>query len=255
MIAQPFKPTPAMTTVHLLDGPFVTMRGTRCTAPKSSERVLAYVALRRTRVERRCLAGELWPEGDGMRSAGNLRSALWRLRVAGIDLIAADKWSLRLHEGVAVDLHTVSDWATRLIRGTATADDLRIPPSWPEVPDLLPGWYDGWIMMERERLRQRLLHALETLSRRLILAGRGAEAVEAAMLAVAAEPLRESAQRVLIEAHLAEGNRSVARRAHEAYRDLIQRELGVQPATDLFPPSPLRVLPRQLDADPADSGR
>jgi DNA-binding SARP family transcriptional activator len=53
------------------------------------------------------------------------------------------------------------------------------------------------------------------------------------MMAVTAEPLRESAQRVLIEAHLAEGNWVEGRRSFEAYRDLLDHELGVQPEPEL----------------------
>jgi len=88
-------------------------------------------------------------------------------------------------------------------------------------------------LVERERVRQRLLHALEALSRQLADAGRCAEAVEAAMLAVSAEPLRESAQRSLIRAHLAEGNWIEGRRSFETYRKLLYRELGTQPDPDL----------------------
>jgi DNA-binding SARP family transcriptional activator len=99
--------------------------------------------------------------------------------------------------------------------------------------DLLPGWYDDWVLVERERVRQRLLHALEALSSQLARAGRCAEAVEAAMMAVTAEPLRESAQRVLIQAHLAEGNWVEGRRSFEAYRDVLDRELGVEPDPEL----------------------
>jgi DNA-binding SARP family transcriptional activator len=87
--------------------------------------------------------------------------------------------------------------------------------------------------MERERVRQRLLHALDALSRQLVVRQRCAEAVEAAMMAVSAEPLRESAQRMLIEAHLAEGNWVEARRSFEVYRDLLYRELGVEPDPQL----------------------
>ena len=53
------------------------------------------------------------------------------------------------------------------------------------------------------------------------------------MVAVTAEPLRESAQRVLIQAHLAEGNWVEGRRTFEAYRDVLDRELGVQPDPEL----------------------
>ncbi|WP_142099815.1 bacterial transcriptional activator domain-containing protein [Pseudonocardia cypriaca] len=57
--------------------------------------------------------------------------------------------------------------------------------------------------------------------------GRYAEAVDVAMVAVEAEPLRESAQRVLVETHAAEGNHVEARRSYTLYRSLVRRELGV----------------------------
>lgn len=195
--------------------------------------MLAFVALHRRRVERRHAAGTLWPIGDDGRAAGNLRSALWRLRGAGIDLLAADKWSLALCDEVVVDVHVVSEWANRLIDGTMARNDLAVSPTWVDALDLLPGWYDDWALLERERLRQRTLHALEALSRRLVRERRYADAVEAAMLAIGAEPLRESAQRALIEAHVAEGNLVEARRGYDAYRTLLRRELGVAPSADL----------------------
>jgi DNA-binding SARP family transcriptional activator len=53
------------------------------------------------------------------------------------------------------------------------------------------------------------------------------------MTAVAVEPLRESAQRALVSAHLAEGNRIEALRCFDVYRALLWRELRVEPAADL----------------------
>ena len=170
--------------------------------------------------------------GDG-RAAGNLRSALWRLRGAGIDILTTDKWSLSLDETVDVDVRLVGEWASRMINGTMSGADLTVSPSWINALDLLPGWYDDWALLERERLRQRTLHALEALSRCLVDVGRYADAIEAAMLAVGAEPLRESAQRALVEAHLAEGNIGEARRSYLAYRAVLRRELAVEPSADL----------------------
>jgi len=235
--------------LHLFRGPYVTLDGRRREVPEGSKRLLAFVALRRGRVERRHAAGALWPSGDDMRAAGNLRSALWRLRGAGIDVLVADKWSLLLSTEVVVDVHVVCGWADRLIDGTAQGDDLAASPSWVEALDLLPGWYDDWALIERERLRQRTLHALEALSKRLSLAGRFADAIEAAMLAVNAEPLRESAQRALIKAHLAEGNVVEARRSYQVYRELVGRELGVEPSKDL-----LTLLSPQQPRHPARLG-
>jgi DNA-binding SARP family transcriptional activator len=53
------------------------------------------------------------------------------------------------------------------------------------------------------------------------------------MTAIGVEPLRESAQRALIEAHLGAGNLVEARRIYDAYRGLVRRELGVEPGPAL----------------------
>jgi DNA-binding SARP family transcriptional activator len=150
-----------------------------------------------------------------------------------MELLSADKHGLVVRDGVFVDTHVVSAWAARLIGGSATRHDLRMRPWGADALDLLPGWYDDWALVERERIRQRLLHALEALSRQLVSRRRCAEAVEAAMMAVSAEPLRESAQRALIEAHLAEGNWVEGRRSFELYRDVLDRELGIEPDPEL----------------------
>jgi DNA-binding SARP family transcriptional activator len=220
--------------IHLFAGPYVTAGAQRQEVPEGSKQLLAFVALRRRRVERRQAAGTLWPFGNEERAAGNLRSALWRLRRAGIDVLYADKWSLMLSNDVLVDLHIMDQRATRLIEGRARDDDFAVSPSWAGALDLLPGWYDEWLVMERERLRQRILHGLEALSRQLAGMGRFADAVEAALLALSAEPLRESAQRALMRAYVAEGNLAEARRSYLSFRDLVHRELGVDPSSDLL---------------------
>jgi len=220
-------------TVHLLGGPFVTRENRHFDVPEGSKRLLAFLALRRGRVERRHVAGTLWPSVDDERAAGNLRSALWRLRCAGIDVLAADKRSIGLRQGVAVDVHEVADWASRLIASHPMPGDLSLSRSLTDALDLLPGNYDDWAVIERERMRQRMLHALEALSRAMAAMGRYGEAVDAAMTAISVDPRRESAQRALLEAHLAEHNLSEARRDFLIYRDLVRRELGVEPSAEL----------------------
>ena len=135
----------------------------------------------------------------------NFWSALWRLNRAHLNILEADQRSLVLCREVLIDLDVIGDWASRVIAGRATAADLAVLPYGIDAFNLLPGWYDDWVLLERERVRQRLLHALEALSTQHRLAGRWAQAVEAAMMAVHAEPLRESAQKVLLETHLGGG--------------------------------------------------
>lgn len=222
------------TVLHLFGGPYVTDGPRRTAVPEGSKRLLAFVALHGGRVERRYAAGSLWPTGDDLRAAGNLRSSLWRLNRGCVPLMDADKASLSLRPEVVVDVRVIAAWAARLINGRPTGVDLGVLPSGVDGLDLLPGWYDDWALMERERLRQRLLHALEALSTTLLGLGRCREAVEAAMVAVTTEPLRESAQRTLIAAHLAEGNWVEAKRQFAGYRKLANVELGIEPHPSLF---------------------
>jgi DNA-binding SARP family transcriptional activator len=217
-------------TVCLLGEPHVLQDGLSRPVPEGCKRVLAFVALKGGRVDRRLAAGSLWPEGSEGRASGNLRSALWRLRGAGIDVLEADKVNVFLAERTITDLDALCAWADRLASGRATEADLAVPGWSSTVAELLPGWYDDWVIFERERVRQRMLHALEVLSCLLRNAGRFAEAIESAMDAVAVEPLRESAWRVLTEAHFAEGNCVEAQRTFASYRDLARRELGVDPS-------------------------
>ncbi|WP_157997205.1 AfsR/SARP family transcriptional regulator [Kribbella rubisoli] len=201
--------------------------------PEGSKRLLAFIALHDGRVDRRLTAGTLWPLGDDDRAAGNLRSSLWRLKGAGIDVLRADKCALWLDPAISVDISTIDNWAQRVIEGHASADELRLPRWGGDALDLLPGWYDDWVIFERERLRQRVLHAFEALSRQLVQTRRYAHAIEVALEAVRVEPLRQSAHRTLVEAHLAEGNLVEARRIHLEYWRLVRRELGVDPDPNL----------------------
>lgn len=84
--------------------------------------------------------------------------------------------------------------------------------------------------MEQERVRQLRLHVLEALAAALSAEGRYGLAVEAALAAVQAEPLRESAHRALIAVHLREGNGYEALRQYESFRERCRRELGVPPS-------------------------
>ena len=211
----------------------VISNGIALQVPDGSKRLLAFVALSPGRVNRRYAAGSLWPMASDKHAGGNLRSALWRLKSAGIDVLESGQGTLALRRATVVDVRVTSEWASRLVRGSPTRDDLRTVSWRGGYLDLLPGWSEDWVILEREHVRQRLLHALEALSRHLVEEGRYAEAVDAAVWAVSAGPLRESAIRVLIEAHLAEGNLIEARRVYQDYGSTVRRELGIDPGKQL----------------------
>lgn len=241
--------SPEAPIVHLFAGPYVTVRCQRLDIPEGSKRLLAFAALHTGMVDRRWVARTLWPLGDESRASGNLRSALWRLRGSGLALMDVDKISVGLRDDAVVDVRVACDWASRIISGTHHIGDLTAIPWRLDELELLPGCYEEWALMERERIRQRMLHAFEALTRHLISQRRFAEAVEAAMAAVSVEPLRESATRALIEAHLAEGNWAEAYRTFQGYRTILREELGAEPTRELVrlvggqrprPPVPFR---------------
>jgi DNA-binding SARP family transcriptional activator len=98
--------------------------------------------------------------------------------------------------------------------------------------EFLPGWYEDWVLTERERLRQMQLHVLEEVAVQLAARGYYAAAVDAGLAAVRHEPLRESAHRVVARIHLMEGNRVEALKQYRRYRELLAKNLGVQPSGD-----------------------
>ncbi|TFV73950.1 SARP family transcriptional regulator [Blastococcus sp. CT_GayMR20] len=219
--------------MRLLGGLSVTCGDARLTVPPGSRRLLAFLALHPAGVDRRSAAGILWPDvGDG-RAAGNLRSALWRLQRGSCPLVQAEQSVLRLTADVEVDLRRLEEWASRVLAGVPEPADLAVDPGPIADLELLPGWYDDWVLAVRQRLQLRLLHALEALSRLLQQAGRPDAAVEAMHVAVLAEPLRESGQRALIEAHQAAGDWVAARRQFDAFRSILRREIGVEPSAEL----------------------
>jgi DNA-binding SARP family transcriptional activator len=224
---------PGTAAVRVLGGLSLTVGRRRITVPPGSRRLLAFLGLHPDGVDRRAAAGVLWPTVCDARAAGNLRSALWRLQQVGCPLVRVEDSRLVLHDDVVVDLLAVEAWATRVLTGAPTPADLAVDPGRLADLELLPGWYDEWVLAISERLRLRVLHALEALSRHLREAGRPAEAVEAVHVAVLAEPLRESGQRALIEAHQAAGDWVAARRQFDAFRHMLRREIGVEPSAEL----------------------
>ena len=209
------------------------MNGVPAWLPCSAQRLIAFLALHPHPLRRAHVAGTLWPDVSEARSSANLRSALWRLRRTGLNLIHGTPTHLAIEECVSIDTQEVVACSRRLLDGTVACSDDDLNPR-RMIGELLPDWYEEeWVAIERERLRQLCLHALEALCDRLAALGRYGEAVEAGLWAVRGDPLRESAHRQLIKVHLAEGNQGEAIRAYGWYRGLLDDELGLAPSNTM----------------------
>jgi DNA-binding SARP family transcriptional activator len=202
--------------------------------PLSAQRLLAFLALHERPLLRPFVAGTLWLDTPEDRASANLRSSLWRLHRPGHRLVEATNLQLRLAREVHVDVHETTALARELLNGADGRDETPIDLDGAGLTgELLPDWYDDWVLIERERLRQLSLHALEALGERLIAAGKLTGALEAALAAVAIEPLRESAHRLLIKVHLAEGNAGEAIRQFRFCRRLLREQLQLAPSRQL----------------------
>ena len=202
--------------------------------PKASQRLLAFLALRGGLTSRAAVAGTLWPDATEARACSSLRSALARLRPCR-KMLHVSKLELGLAKNVTVDIQHAQRLARRVLDLAGTPEQSDLSPAAIVIlsGELLPGWYDDWVLVEAEDWRQLRLHALETLAGRLTAVGCWGQAADAARAAVRAEPLRESAHAALIQVHLAEGNQSEAVREFTRYRTLLHAELGLEPTARL----------------------
>jgi DNA-binding SARP family transcriptional activator len=155
---------------------------------------------------------------------------LSRLTEVERTLVRVSLHEVALADYVIVDIRDARRLAHRLLGAEATLDgDVSERAIEALSVELLPDWYDDWAVIEAEEWRQLRLHALDVLAEKLTASGRYADATSAALAAVRAEPLRETAHAILIQVFLAEGNRAEAFSAYERYRALLKDELGLEP--------------------------
>ncbi|MEU8224173.1 BTAD domain-containing putative transcriptional regulator [Kribbella sp. NPDC048915] len=209
----------------------------RIKLPSGPQHLIALLALHR-RCPRTQAAATLWPDCTDNVASARLRAVLWRLhhRHSSVpQLLEVDDDSLALASNVEVDAQRLRTSAEQLIHSAELTDDMvdHAAPAVLHSAELLPGWYDDWVLAARERLQFLRLGALDALAAYRRGQRRNHEALQAARAATAIEPLHESAHRVIVQTHLDDGDIVEAVRHYEQYRAMLDRELGLPPS-DLF---------------------
>lgn len=198
----------------------------------NSQRLVAFLALHDGLLLRQHVAGSLWGDTTDRRAMGSLRSALWRLSHVAEPLVEVVGPHIRLATSLHVDVGASELLARRILDRSADLCEADLDGALLSV-DLLPDWTEDWVLVMRDHHTQLRLRALEALSLRLSEMGRFGESVEAAMMAVGREPLRESAQRTLVSVHLADGNPAAALRQYGAFREILREELNLEPSKEM----------------------
>ena len=215
--------------IMLTAGFQVTIDGRRVGLPHSVERLLAFLALSDRPVNRMKIAGTLWIDATDNQAASNLRTALWRMHRSESTMVVTEGDRVALAPEVWVDYGRLVDLAHDLI-DRSDIDSLDHVTELIDAGDLLPDWDDDWVVADRERLRLLRLEALERAAIQLLRRGQHGYALRAALGASRSEPLRESARRLLIQVHLAEGNVAEALLAYRDYRETLLDEIGIEPS-------------------------
>jgi len=192
---------------------------------------------------RPAIAAALWPDLDEQRASQNLRvnlnhlhslleparaagDATWfvQARDGGLQLRVCDELRVDLWEFEA--LLDEADAADRAGVPSATLDaSRRALALWRGEP-LDDARFEDWAREARDRVRGRFVRAGVRAGELALAAGEPDEAEGRAHGVLAAEPWSEGAYRVLVEAHLARGDRGSALRAAERCREMLA-DLGV----------------------------
>jgi TolB-like protein len=220
------------------------------------------------------LASLLWSDRGDQQARDSLKHALTRLRqclqAATPQPIVADRQSVRFDAtAVTVDIATFErllgegtpqalEQATALYRG-----------------DLLDGIglrdpaFEDWLLLERQRLRQRVEEALTALLSQSLAVGARDRAAAAARRLLSLDPLREAACRALMQIHAERAEAAQALKIYETLQDRLHRELGVKPEPETVklyesirqrraapapaaaapPPTPAEAVPKQAGVD------
>jgi DNA-binding SARP family transcriptional activator len=203
--------------------------------PAGPQHLIALLALN-GRCARTHAAATLWPDCTDGVAAARLRAVLWRLRhrhVGVPPLLEIGETSLALTAEVFVDVDTFRSSAELLIRDSDCDEVEDAALAVLHSSELLPGWYDDWVLAARERLQYLRLGALDALATRRRRQRRTHEALQAARAAISIEPLHESAHRTIVQTHLDNGDVVEAIKHYQRFQAMLDRELGLPPS-DLF---------------------
>jgi DNA-binding SARP family transcriptional activator len=232
--------------VRLLDWWELRLAGERVSLGRREQRLVALLALN-GRQSRAQVAAGLWPDSTDQRAMNSLRAAVWHTRHTVEGLVDGDDGTLALAPHVQVDVHDLSRLAAA-VTAAPEAHDLDAAMPGLTGGQLLPDWFDDWVLFERERLEHARFRALDAVARCRLQRDRPDDAATAARAALQIEPLHEGENVLLVRALLASGDVVEAVRHFHAYRQRLAQELGIPPSAKLVELVRPLILPRQRDA-------
>ena len=183
------------------------------------------------------IGGIFWPEHPPQKLDGIFRSTLYRLRRSLF------RESVVFEDGVyrfnrEADYRSdVEEFERLLNQAEQTTGPEQEGKLLAQALELyrgtyLEGVYADWCALERQRLRERYLNALESLAGLRASQGYFQRAVEGYQQLVVEDPYREPAHRELMRCFYRLGDRAAAIRQYQACVEILREDLGLSPEPD-----------------------
>ena len=214
-----------------LDGKLVTIPS------RVGQSLFAYLILSAGTLHRReKLAGMFWPDTTEKKARAYLRHEFWRIRKAlsqesSQDFFQADE--------ITICFNAVMDYWLDTTAFANLGDDVTIEEVMKVLSlyrgELLPGFYDEWIVLEREHLQAVFEQTIARLLERLEAEKRWQDMLEWAERWISMGRGPEAAYRVLMVAYTALGDHAKVASIYERCRQALQ-------ALDLEPSEETRAL-------------
>jgi ABC-type oligopeptide transport system substrate-binding subunit/DNA-binding SARP family transcriptional activator len=199
---------------------------------RPAQSVLAYLLLHPEISHRReQLAGQFWPDSSEVNARNNLRHELWRIRKA----LGASASARMVSDNLVVTYYPQpGDQLDVGIFEACSGEEGNIDSLLDGVSayggDLLPGFYEEWVVLERERLQAAFERKLGELLERLLAERRWKEVLEWGERWIALGGIPEPAFRALMLAHAGLGNLAGAAAQYQRCVEALSRGLGVEPS-------------------------
>ena len=197
---------------------------------RAAQALLAYLLLNAGTDQRReQVAGLIWPDMTDAKAKDNLRHTLWVIRKAlgNRDYLLADDLSVSFN--TALDYWLDTALLDRKIADETSADDLIALVS-AYGGGLLPGFYDDWVALERERLQAVFERKMALLLEKLVEAQRWPEVLDWGQRWIALGHVPEPAYRALMSAQAGLGDMASVATIYQRCVEALRSELGVEPA-------------------------
>lgn len=223
-------PYPPMLSAKLL-GRFELNLDTQPVAlpSRAAQSLAAYLLLHPgDRHRREKLAGVLWPDSPEANARNYLRQALWHLRQALPDtFLHTDRMTIGWQTDAAwrLDVDQLRHPGQDDIKSLAVAVEVY-------AGELLPGFYEEWVLRERERLAALYDERIARLLELLLAVNEWRQAIDRAEKWIAHGHTPEPAYRALMQAHASLGNTAAALAVYQRCVDALESELGVPPSPE-----------------------